>query len=308
MIDYPAARALAMVVQTGSFEGAARMLGVTPSAVSQRVRQLEERIGAVLVERASPCTATAEGARLCRHMEQVGMLERELLDHLPGLGGGDRLPVTLDIAVNADSLGTWFLPALAPFAEATGFLLNIVIDDEEHTAEWLRRGRVLAAVTAMARPVQGCQVTPLGRLRYAAAASPAYVARHFPQGVTAEALGRAPALTFSQKDRLQTDWARAEFGPGLTLPTHWLPSTQGFVEAALLGIGWGLNPELLLRGHLDAGRLVELMPGRGLDRPLFWQVSRLAAGRLSGLTREVTGAARRALGPAAGPWQDADGS
>ena len=123
MIDYPAARAVAMIVQTGSFEGAARALNVTPSAISQRVRQLEERLGAVLIDRGVPCTATEKGAWLCRHMEHVGMLETGLMEHLPGLrrsGGAGAERVTLNVATNADSLGTWFLSAAAAFTDGDG--------------------------------------------------------------------------------------------------------------------------------------------------------------------------------------------
>lgn len=295
MIDYPAARAVAMIVQTGSFEQAARMLNVTPSAISQRVRQLEERLGTVLIRRGTPCTATEKGHWLCRHMEHVGMLEAELLGHLPGLAHAAPGPVTLNIATNADSLATWFLPAIAGFARDSGYLLNIATDDEEHTVEWLRQGRVLAAITSLARPVQGCQVSKLGRLRYHATASPDYMHRHFPGGVDARALARAPALTFDQKDTLQQDWMRQTFGTADSLPTHWLPSAQGFVEASLAGMGWALNPAPLVAAHLASGRLVELVPGASYDRPLYWQVSRLAAPRLGGLTRAVQAAARQHL-------------
>jgi LysR family transcriptional regulator (chromosome initiation inhibitor) len=295
MIDYPSARAVAMVVQTGSFEAAARALNVTPSAVSQRVRGLEERLGAVLVDRGSPCTATETGARLCRHIEQVGLLEKALLAQVPGLGDGTQVRVTLSIATNADSLGTWFLPAVAAFATASGDLLDIAVDDEDHTADWLRKGRVVAAVTALAQPVPGCVARPLGRLRYVATASPAFVARHFPDGLTAESLAQAPALTFSQKDRLQQAWVRQVLGRPAALPTHWLPSTQGFVDASLAGLGWALNPEALVRDHLAAGRLVDLRPGAAFDQPLHWQVSRLAAKSLAGLTQAIVGAARAAL-------------
>lgn len=295
MLDYPAARAVALIVETGSFERAAAALGITPSAVSQRVRQLEERLGAVLVERGSPCTATEAGARLCRHMEQVGLLEAALARQLPAAAGSAARRVTLHVAINADSLGTWFVDAAAAFAAVSGHLLALALDDEEHTADWLRRGRVLAAVTALARPVQGCQVRPLGRLHYRATASPAYVARHFPAGVTAESLAAAPALTFDQRDRMQQAWARRAFGRELALPTHWLPSTRGFLDATLAGMGWALNPAPLVDDHLAAGRLVELVPGSGLDRPLYWQVSRLASAPLAELTRAVVATARRAL-------------
>lgn len=297
MLDYAAARAVAFVVRTGSFEAAARALGVTPSAISQRVKQLEERLGTVLVERGTPCVATDQGALLCRHVERVGLLEKALAEALPGTIRGETSTrrVTLDVAVNADSLGTWFVAAGAVFGRETGDLLNIIIDDEEHTADWLRRGRVIAAVTALAKPVTGCRVRPLGELVYAATASPDYMARHFPAGVTAEAIANAPALTFDRKDRLQQHWIRETFGRAVPYPSHWLPSTQGFVDASLAGLGWGLNPLRLVRDHLAEGRLVELVAGTMLSRPLFWQVNRLAARQLAPLTSCVATAARQAL-------------
>lgn len=286
-----------MVVQTGSFEKAAAALNVTPSAVSQRVKQLEERLGVVLVVRGAPCTATAKGEWLCRHMEHVGMLEQELYAQLPALaqpGEADRR-VTLHIATNADSLGTWFMAAIPAFADRSGFLLNIAVDDQDHTAEWLQQGRVLAAVTASSRPVAGCRVMPLGALRYRATISPHYAARYFADGVTPEALARAPALTFNQKDRLQQMWLRQVLGQEIACPTHWLPSTQGFVDACLAGMGWGLNPQQLVEAHLQAGRLVEMVPDTALDVPLYWQVNRLAADRLAELTRAVIATAGREL-------------
>lgn len=297
MLDYNAACAVAMIVQTGSFEGAARALNVTASAISQRVKQLEERLGAVLIERGVPCVATEKGAWLCRHVEHVGMLEKALTDHLPGLlaPASPMQRVTLNVATNADSLGTWFLAAVAAFTRETDHLLNVAIDDEEHTADWLRRGRVLAAVTALAKPVTGCQVRALGSLRYLATASPGYMARHLPAGVTPEALAAAPGLTFDRKDRLQHLWMRATLGRSVSYPSHWLPSTQSFVDACLAGVGWALNPVQLVREHLDAGRLVELVSGAALDRPLHWQVNRLVSAELSGLTRAVVSAARQAL-------------
>ncbi|MCW1839545.1 LysR family transcriptional regulator ArgP [Prosthecomicrobium hirschii] len=299
MIDYPAARAVAMVARTGSFERAAKALNVTPSAISQRVRQLEERLGAVLIERGTPCVATERGAWLCRHVEQVGMLEQDLLAHLPGLAdpAAPAPRVTLSLATNADSLGTWFLPAVAAFTHATDFLIDLAVDDEDHTAEWLRRGRVVAAVTAISKPVPGCRVVPLGALRYHATASPDFVRRYFPDGVTADTLAAAPAITFNHKDGLQQAWIRQALGASVPHPTHWLPSTQSFVDASLIGMGWGLNPARLVADHLAAGRLVELIPGAVLDVPLHWQIGRLAADRLSRLTRSVVETARRDLIP-----------
>ncbi len=294
MLDYSALRAVSMVVQTGSFEKAAGILNVTPSAVSQRVKQLEERLGVVLIARGNPCTATEKGEWLCRHMENVGMLEDELFGRLPALAdpGEPQQKVVLRIATNADSLGTWFVEAISGFAKRSPYLLNIAIDDQDHTAEWLQRGRVIAAVTSLEKPIQGCRRTSLGALRYHATASPDFMARYFKAGVTPEAIVNAPALTFNQKDRLQSQWIRQTFGKDFTYPSHWLPSTQGFVDASLSGMGWGMNPIQLVREHLQAGRLVELIPDTPLNIPLYWQVSRLAADRLAELTREIIATAK----------------
>ncbi|MBR0556559.1 LysR family transcriptional regulator ArgP [Ciceribacter sp. L1K23] len=296
MLDYQALRALAAVVRTGSFEKAARTLAVTPSAVSQRIKQLEERVGAVLVARGTPCLATEQGAWLCRHVEQVELLEGNLMEHLPALKPETgAMPVTVSIATNADSLGTWFLAAASDFAKSSGMLLDIAVDDQDHTADWLKAGRVLAAVTGLDKPVTGCRRHPLGSLRYHATASPDFVARHFPDGVTPEALAQAPALTYNQKDRLQARFLELAFGREIAVPTHLLPSTHAFVEAALSGMGWGMNPAILVAHHLQSGHLVDLVPGIVIDTPLDWQVNRLVAGELDGLTKAVVAAGRRGL-------------
>ncbi len=293
MLDTPLLHTLAAVVREGSFDRAARVLHVTPSAVSQRIRLAEERVGTVLVVRGQPCTATEAGARLCRHAQTVALLENELRRDLPGLAPdpASRGRSTLRVAINADSLGTWFVEAMASFAAEEDTLLDVLIDDQDHTGTWLRRGHVLAAVTSTATPVQGCKSRKLGALRYCATASPAFVARWFPQGLTAAALAQAPSLVFDHKDRLQEDWVRRVLGldkrRDITLPEHRLPSPQAFVAAGVGGVGWGMNPESLVRSHLAAGRLVELLPGSPLDVPLHWQVAQLPMAQLQTLTRHV---------------------
>ncbi|MCB8821452.1 LysR family transcriptional regulator ArgP [Microvirga rosea] len=293
MLDYVHLASLAAVIRTGSFERAAQHLSVTPSAISQRIKQLEERLGVVLVVRGQPCTATELGQRLCQHVEQVALLESSLHESLPGLQSESRL-VTLRIAVNADSLATWFVSAMAG---TEGYLFDLVLDDEDHSAEWLRRGEVAAAVTASNTPIQGCDCHPLGALRYIATASPAYCARWFADGFNALAAAHAPCLIFNQKDRLQADWLQEVLGADVHPPLHWLPSSQAFVDAALAGIGWGMNPEPLVREHLRTGRLVALRSDQPLNVPLFWQQSRIVSPTLSNVTRAVVHAARTTLVP-----------
>jgi LysR family transcriptional regulator (chromosome initiation inhibitor) len=209
-------------------------------------------------------------------------------------GSGDE-PVTIRVAVNADSLGTWFIKAMAAFLEADRALLDVAIDDQEHTQQWLRAGDVLAAVTADARPLQGCDSVALGKLKYCAVASSEYVRRHFPDGVTAAALATAPSLKFNPKDRLQAQWVRGFCRRDLDVPAHWLPSTQAFIDASVAGIGWGMNPQSLVASHLRDGSLVELVPGRLLSVPLYWQHSRLQMPMLARLTKAVITASRAAL-------------
>jgi LysR family transcriptional regulator (chromosome initiation inhibitor) len=296
MLDYAALNALAAVVREGSFERAARALHVTPSAVSQRIKQLEERTGGALLVRGQPCVATEAGLQLCRHVERVGMLEHELRDAMPVLGmgsgeaGDERL--TVRVAVNADSLATWFIAAAAAFtAQARTVLLDLTVDDQDHTAERLRSGAVLAAVTALAKPVAGCNSEALGTVHYVAAASPAFVRDHFAKGVGARTLANAPSLVFDRKDRLQARLVRRICHRNVETPRHWVPSPTAFVEAACAGMGWGMHPASMVAGAIREGRLVELVPGSTLPVPLYWQQARAAPRLLEKLGAAVRAAA-----------------
>lgn len=284
--------ALACILRRGSFEAAAADLSVTPSAISQRIRALEEKVGAALVNRGIPCTATPIGARLTKHAEDIGLLEAQLARELE-LDAGSGL-VVMRIAVNADSLATWFMAALAA---VDGVLFDLVVDDLDHCAEWLKRGEVSAGVTAQGRSVTGCDSFELGSLRYVATASPEYMKRWFPDGVTANALAQAPCLTFNAKDNLQRKWIAAHFRHVPPPPSHMIPSTHAFIDAAHNGFGWGMNPEVLVRGAIANGLLVTLMPDAPLDIALNWQVSRIMAPALAPLTEAVRAAAAKSLIP-----------
>ena len=298
MFDYAALEALAAVLREGSFERAARRLHVTPSAVSQRVKQLEERVGQVLVQRGSPCTGTEAGQRLCLHLDQVALLEQQLRRSHPGLLADAPIP-TLRLAVNADSLSTWFMDAMAAFTAGGPELLDLRIDDQEHTGERLRRGEVIAAVTASAAGIAGCNSWPLGNMRYRAAASPAFIARYCARGVTAAALDQAPILTYDRKDRLPEQWLQAHgLAARSQAPQHFLPSNHGYVRACEVGMGWGVHPEALIQPQLRDGSLVELLPGKALDVMLYWAHPRSAQTTLTRLTQCVMAAARQWLGAA----------
>ncbi|MBO9477313.1 LysR family transcriptional regulator ArgP [Shimia sp. R11_0] len=288
-IDYAHLAALAAILRTGSFDAAAQDLGVTQSAISQRLKALEERIGMPLVLRGSPCVGTETGRRLAAHLDQVGLLEGALARDLAALSPRS---ARLRIAVTADSLATFFLKAVA---QVPDLLVDLVVDDQDFSADWLRRGEVVAAVTAHEAPIAGCDSLPLGAMRYIASASPAFVKQHFANGVTPEAISKAPVLIFSSKDRLQHQWVQQTLGVTPTPPSHHLPSAPGFVDASLLGLGWGMNPEPLVRPHLNSGALVPLQPGTPFDTPLFWQSSRLLAPALAPLSKALQQIARQHL-------------
>ena len=297
MLDYPALAAVSAVLREASFERAADRLGITPSAVSQRVRGLEERLGAILIVRGQPCTATDLGLMLSAHFDRVQLLEADLAPALAPTRGDAGSHPPLKVAVNADSLATWFPSAAGAFTQTTGLLLDLTLEDEAHTVARLRSGEVLAAVTADPEPVQGCKTVPLGALRYGAYASPAYMAQHFGGGVNAEALARAPSLRFDRRDLLQVRWAEKAYGAKLNAPTHWVPSTHGFVDFALAGIGWGLQPVSLVRPHVADNRLIELPPALQVEVKLYWTVTRLHAASLRHLTDAIRTAAGLHLCP-----------
>jgi LysR family transcriptional regulator (chromosome initiation inhibitor) len=203
--------------------------------------------------------------------------------------------VALPIAVNADSLATWFTSALTAFAAEAPVLMDVAVDNEDHTTQWLRSGAVLAAVTATARPAVGCNSRALGAMRYVAAASPAFAERYFAQGVTAGSLAHAPSLVFNTQDELQARWVRRLCHRHVELPRHTLPSTQAFVEASLASMGWGLHPQSLIAPLLNRGALQVLVPDTPLDVPLYWQETRASSALLDGLSRAVMKAAQDSL-------------
>lgn len=288
MFDYPALLALAEIIRRGSFEAAAHALSVTPSAISQRIRTLEDRSGTVLIDRGPPVKGTPAGLRLAAHLDQVRLLESRLGDMLTPASQ----PV-IRIAINADSLATW---AMAPLVQAGG-LIDLIIDDQDHAQDLLKTGQVAAALTSDGRPVTGCDGLRLGQMRYRATASPEFAARHFPQGADTSSLTTAPSLSFNSKDGLQDRWVTALTGQRIALPLHRIPSSQAFAEATRLGLGWGMNPEAVIAPDLAAGRLIDLAPHLPLDVPLIWQMVRITAPAIAPLTNALKKAAKTALLP-----------
>ena len=279
---------LIAVIEEGTFEAASQRLHITASAVSQRIKAMEQSAGQVLVQRTNPIAPTEAGSRLLRYAQQLQLLRHDLEASL----GSASIP-SLAIAVNADSLATWLLPALAAAQDATGAVFDIYREDQEHTASLLRAGTVMAAVTAEKRPVQGCGASPLGVMRYRAVATPNFRDRWLDDGLSA--LDNAPMVDFDRKDDLQQSFLRGVLGRTPRSPRHFVPTSHDFARAVELGMGWGMLPDQQSERGLREGSLVELSPGTSIDVLLYWQRWNLASPLLDELTRVVLAAASAAL-------------
>ncbi|PZE32629.1 LysR family transcriptional regulator ArgP [Curtobacterium sp. MCLR17_055] len=290
---------LLAAVDHGTLDAAARALAITPSAVSQRIKSMEQQVGRVLLQRTTPVRPTADGAVVLRHARQVRLLDEETSR---ALGGGSSVVPSIPLAVNADSLGTWFLDALALVRADTEVVFDLHREDQDRTAELLRAGTVMGAVTAEADPVQGCSSVPLGIDRYRAVASPAFVARYLGDTGTERRMLRrldeVPLVDYDRDDDLQQGYLRQVLGHAPGGPRHFVPTSADFARAVTLGFGWGLLPEAQCLKAIDSGVLVELAPGRHADVALWWQRWNLASPLLERVTDAVRATASSRLHPA----------
>jgi LysR family transcriptional regulator (chromosome initiation inhibitor) len=283
MLEYANLKALAVVVSEGGFDRAAKVLHITQSAVSQRIRQLEEKVGQSLLIRSNPVVATPTGKRLLRHYSQVQLLESELRAEMDA--DDPNHPTVVRIAVNADSLATWFLPALAGMFSRHAWLLELIVDDESYTHHLLKNGEAVGCVTTTENPMAGCSSEFLGTMEYLCVATPEFAARYFaedtdssPQdkpkrvSINQAQLAKAPAVVFSTKDKLHEKFLAQYFNMAQgQWWQHTIPSSESFLEAINLSLGYGLVGHLQAKPLIDEGILIELTPERRMRVPLFWQ-------------------------------------
>lgn len=294
-IPFDLAETLATVVDEGTLDAAAMRLRITPSAVSQRIKTLEELLGRTVLVRAKPARPTDAGVAVVRLARQAALLEHDTLSELGAdPAQGERMSVAL--AVNADSLATWFLAPLARLQERHPVVFDLHRDDQDFTAGLLESGTVMGAVTSRATPVAGCRVSPLGAMRYEAVATPAFAARWLPGGADAASLSLAPVIDFDRRDDLQTQWLGALGVEASAPPRHRIPASADFAAATRLGLGWALLPTFQSRDALREGTLVAL-GGPPIDVPLHWQQWNLRSPLLAAIADEIVAEGRRVLRP-----------
>lgn len=288
------ARTLAVVIDEGSLDAAARRLHITPSAVSQRIKALEEQVGRVLLVRAKPVRPTEAAHAVVRYARQLALLENDALVEL----GADESRVSIPLAVNADSLATWFLNPLAELTERHPVVFDLHRDDQDFTAALLEAGTVMGAVTSRAEPVAGCRAVPLGTMRYEAVATPGFVRRWMPRAATGggmdpNELSAAPRVDFDRRDDLQRQWLTS-VGAADDGPRHYVPASHDFAGAIRLGLGWGLLPRFQSEPALSEGALVPL-GGPPVDVPLTWQQWNLRSALLDAIADGIVGHGRAVL-------------
>lgn len=262
---------LAALADERSFERAAQRLSITQSAISQRLRSLEAQVGQLLVVRSRPLRLTEPGKVLLRFARQLQALRTDVAREL----GAQVAPnERIAIAINADSLATWVLPALDPVVQAglrEGYGLELVVDDQDFTHDWLRQGEVLGCVSTVSQALRGCLVQPLGVMRYVAVASPEFLRRQLPEGLNEANFASTPFLVFNRKDDSQVQWVSKAFQvQAPRLQERYVPSSEAYVQAVRMGWGVGVAPELQVRPLLQSGALVVLRPELSVDVTLYW--------------------------------------
>ncbi|MCM2251680.1 MAG: LysR family transcriptional regulator ArgP [Ramlibacter sp.] len=297
--DPDALECLAAIVEEGGFERAAQRLSITQSAVSQRLRALEAQVGTVLIVRSRPLKPTSAGQLLLKHTKQLRLLradlERDLKELAPSSTGAAREEERISIAINADSIATWALPALNELARQ-GLPMEIIADDQDFTQERLREGQVLGCVTTLKQALRGCRMVSLGAMSYVAVAQAQFARERFPRGLSQHNFRDAPFVAFNRKDDMQSEFVGRAFGlKRVALNQLFVPSSEGQVRAVLAGWGVSVVPQLLVRSLLEQGQLVNIAPAHTLPIQLFWHCWNLESEVLDALTDALMQAGRAAL-------------
>ncbi len=294
--------AFAATIAGGSLSAAAKSLRITLAATSLRIKALEDALGQRVLVRGKISSATAAGHALLTHIKQVRMLEADLAHTLqPERSSSQGQFQSISVAVNADSLASWFFPGVQAALQRHKLTLDVVVDDQDHTLEWLKNGDVVGCITTLSVALRGCVAEPLGTMRYRCVAAPEVQARltgsaKKQTGIGLHQLVKEPAIVFNRKDSLQDQFLRTCFGVAdLAYPRHYIPAVDAFHHALVSGMGWGMEADIQSAPFLASGALVDLFPSRVVDVPLHWQHWQREAPQAARLTLAIQAAAKQYL-------------
>lgn len=283
-------------MEVQSFEKAAKLLNVSRGAVSQRIKALEESLYTVLLVRDKPVRPTVRGQILLRHVQALRLLEDATLEEL--VPSSQRAVMQVAIAVNADSLSTWYPSVLWSLLREQRMEIEVVVDDQDHTLQRLTRGEVMGCISTASSPVTGFNVKPLGCMEYRCYATRSFAAKHFPQGINARDALKAPALLFNRKDTLHDDFLANLFGfPVENYIKHYLPASVTLLDGVVEGVGYGLVPSVQVIHHPYKCELVDIAPERPVLVPLYWHHWLSEPPQLKLITKLVTEKATGVLTP-----------
>ena len=288
-------------VQTGSLSAAALTLRITLAATSLRIKALEASLGQRLLVRGKIARATPAGQALLTHIKQVRLLEADLAHTLqPSAATGSKSATyqNISVAVNADSLASWFFPGIQAALQKHKLTLNVTVDDQDHTLEWLKNGDVIGCVTTLATPLRGCIAEPLGTMRYRCVAAPGLRDKLLgkKRSIGLHQLVTQPAIGFNRKDGLQDQFLQQCFGvTDLSYPRHYIPAVDAYRQGLLTGMGWGMQADIQAPHDIPSGVLVDLFPGQFVDIPLFWHHWHREAPQAGRLTLAIKAAAGKLL-------------
>ena len=290
---------LAAIVEEGGFEKAAKRLSITQSAVSQRLRSLETHAGTVLIVHGRPIRPTPAGRLLLKHAMQMRLLRADLEQDLhtlsPGTSKNTWQEDRISIAVNADSIATWALPAFDLMVKQ-GLPLEIIADDQDFTQDWLREGQVLGCVTTLKQALRGCKVVSLGSMSYIAVANRNTIEKNCPDGFSAQNFRKMPFIAFNRKDDLQAEFISRTFRlKHVNLNQCFVPSSEGQVRAVLAGWGASVVPELLVRPFIASGELINLAPDAELLINFYWHCWNIDSAVLNSLSHALQSTAAKYL-------------
>ncbi|MDC7235256.1 MAG: ArgP/LysG family DNA-binding transcriptional regulator [Spirochaetales bacterium] len=265
MYDYRQLEALGAVIEEGGFDRAADVLGLTQSAVTQRVKQLETLMGKPLLIRSNPPVPTEAGVPLYTHFKKVRLLEEELDSATAeGLSG-----MPLSLGVNASTLGSWFLPVL-------NFIMNNTLVDLHVGEAWvvhklLKNGDIAGCISLRQRPSRGCYVDYLGKLVLRCFATRDFKDRYFPRGIDAESMRSAPAVLFHPESQMMQRFQKKvlDVHP-FEVPTHIIPSQSEYMQMIGSGVAYGFLPEPLFNQFKADKGLIDLSPTAPIIIPQYW--------------------------------------